>query len=255
MSHPTTPFPSDRISSRFEIAISQDYPKLTSIQLHYDEDVFPSMYRYVPEPTYFVPPEEWEVKGYRGMVIRSFDNPTNPSAVLYHIRALTRSLDRVGETYVGVRRVWRDLSRYRGRTVPIRILDRVYATAATAYGADAEYFASGREWIEGKRGIRMDSTRAWSILEEWRNSVDDDSDIQSSDEEDSDDEDEDDDDDDLESLDDDGWGDTSDESDENAVIEVLTGDDGEDGGAQAGHEADWETDSDDPIDSITPSQS
>lgn len=251
VSHPAKPIAADRISSRFATAL-MEYPKLTTVQLHYDEDVFPSLHRAVPEPEYHVPPARWDAEGHRGYVIRSYDNPTNPSAVLYHIRALTRSLERTGETYVGTRRAWRDLSRYRGRTVPVPILDQVYAAAkSTAYGAAAADFSIGREWKEGKRGIRMDSSRAWSILDEWRNAVDDDSDVESSDEEMGDDDEDDDDDDDTDD-DADEWEDASDGS---AQIEVIEGEEAgmEEGGSGDG-EGDWETDSEDPIDGIGPSQ-
>ena len=223
---PAKPIACERISSRFARNL-REYPNLTAVQLHYDEGVFPSMYQPGLDLEYLVPPHRWEKEGHRGMMIRSFDNPSNPSLVLYHIRALTRSLERVGETYVGMKRQWRDLSLYRGRTVPNHILDQVYAAAGQE-----------RRWMEGKRGVSLDS-KAWSILEEWRMGLDDDSDVESSEEETDGDDGQDSD---WEDEDDDVDDDTSSMGSDGAQVEVLEGE--EDG---AGDDGAWETDSDDPL--------
>lgn len=123
------------------------------------------------EPEYFVPPERWEAEGYRGVVIRQYSPPiafgrTRYSAAtaaagtgtgtgtddFWHIRALSRCLEhKSGPSYVGAKRVWRDLTFYKGRTVPFDVLVRAYEAA----GLD-------REWIEGGRGMSFGSSSDWT---------------------------------------------------------------------------------------------
>ena len=154
-------------------------PELESILLAYEDYPAPPVSKAeYEEPEHFVPSARWESAGCRGLVIRQYCNPNDPSAYdagqnsspsaiaaaassaassssFVHVRSLTRVVDAYTcPTYTSFRRFWVDYASYRGHTLPRAVLDEVYAVG----GMDPA-------WSEGGRGLEM-SDDAWAVLDE-----------------------------------------------------------------------------------------
>jgi hypothetical protein len=119
-------------------------------------------------PDLLTHPSTWESKGARGVIIRTYKNPFT-GEILYHFRALTRSLEHAsGQSYVGAKRVWRDFSHFRGRTVPLDILRGAYLEAEM----EMNWMEGGRDLEFGLRSV------GWKVIEDWREEAGDESDME-----------------------------------------------------------------------------
>jgi hypothetical protein len=146
-------------------------PSLTQIQFVFDDNAFRSPYAValdVPAAPLLTDPSTWEATGARGVSIRTYLNPSTQEQ-LVHLRALTRALEHPSaQSYVGARRAWRDFCNFRGRTIPLSILRGAYIEA----GMDIDWIEPGREM---EFGYRPDG---WKVLEDWRDEVEDVSDVE-----------------------------------------------------------------------------
>jgi hypothetical protein len=144
-------------------------PLLDTILFLFLEEPFPSVYMadYV-EPEYFVPPPRWAPEGHRGAIFRQYTSGIHGEE-LWHIRALSRSLDHEsGLSYVGARRQWQDFTHYKGRTVPRNILEAAYNAAGF----------KDLQWLEGGRNLELgDGESGWRVLREWRITASDESEV------------------------------------------------------------------------------
>lgn len=100
------------------------------------------------------PPELWEEKGMRGVTIRTYA-ASSTGHFFVHVRALTRAAEHKGRFYVGERRQWHDLTRYRGRHVPFIVLREMYETQGISL-----------DWTDGKRDMEL-KEETWKVLEKW----------------------------------------------------------------------------------------
>ena len=108
-------------------------------------------------PVSSFPVERWEETGYRGMTIRSYVNGATGRDFV-HMRMLTRARPDMRETtYLGGRRRWQEITRYRGRTIP-------YEKVGAAYAMDG----IDLDWVQGQRGLTL-SDEAWAIFDAWVN--------------------------------------------------------------------------------------
>lgn len=105
-------------------------------------------------PVCIYPVESWAEMGYRGMIIRSYVNEAS-NLDLVHIRMLTRARHDGHASYIGARRRWQEMTRYRGRTIPYHALLEAY----TVDGVDPD-------WLNAERGMVL-SEEAWKVLDDW----------------------------------------------------------------------------------------
>lgn len=98
--------------------------------------------------------DRWEAEGMRGVSIRTYHSSSTGHHFV-HVRALTRATEHKGGFYVGEKRQWHDMTRYRGRVVPFTVLREMYEKQ----GLDLA-------WAVGHRGMKFDPA-TWEILEKW----------------------------------------------------------------------------------------
>lgn len=205
------------------------------VEIHFFTEDNPAVFQKIDEPfapgfnPLFVRPSHWEAAGTRGIIIRTYVNPRDPHE-LYHLRVLSRGERHASNTpFVGVKRVWHDMAHYRGRTVSLTPLLDAYK----ASGLDPK-------WIETGRGMALKPI-SWEILDDWRETVDD----ETSDEggPDYDDDDDDDDDDDGDDDEDNAW--------DGLVHDMGIQDDGagwmDEEHGLVGIDGEWETDEEDMV--------
>ncbi|ORY30808.1 hypothetical protein BCR39DRAFT_528444 [Naematelia encephala] len=165
---PTTPLPTRGIGHRALFGLTTA-PALTQVQLFsYGDDDSHSFRPNRPrpglptsDPVFFTPPSEWEVDGSRGYLIRTYTRRDEATRTLYHVRSLTRARQHSGGyTYVGARRTWQDHTEYRGRTVPIDVLNEAYSASNL-----------DREWIVPGRRLEIFNQEGWKVLDQWRENL------------------------------------------------------------------------------------
>lgn len=136
-------------------------PKLTDYYTPYTEAAFPSNFAprgAIEPPTYGIF-QRWSKSGHRGAFIRQYTKPGTTHDTgdeFWHIRVLSASKS-------ADQREWRDLARYKGKTVPRDILEAVYKTAPL----DMNFESGGRNMPLGRAGWR-ETNPAWGVLYDWR---------------------------------------------------------------------------------------
>lgn len=149
-------------------------PALTSICIPCTNKAFPT--DYTPpsiETAHYVGPHSWDTDNTQGAIIRRFKTDIVPGQMepadeFWHIRILAQvqsDQSSSGSADSG-ERVWRDLVRFEGKTVPWNVLEAVYATSMYT--------------VDDSRGLRRQGfgkdESGWDILRKWRQTAGEDSD-------------------------------------------------------------------------------